>query len=125
MCTTQQCATHNNQHHKATLLPTWNTKYFAFTARYELTLCTPVDVRLCPVLQDIPMHVSTLSFLLIAVDRYRFMLDPMKPRMPSFVFALGSWLLAVCIVLPYPIYITYLDLGVSKNTLHCLNVTNC
>jgi hypothetical protein len=89
------------------------TKYFAFTARYELTLGTSVDVRLCPVLQDIPMHVSTLSFLLIAVDRYRFMLDPMKPRMPSFVCALGSWLLAVCIVLPYPIYITYLDLGVS------------
>ena len=65
-----------------------------------------------PVLQDIPMHVSMLSFLLIAVDRYRFMLDPMKPRMPAFVCALGSWLLAVCIVLPYPIYITYLDLGV-------------
>jgi hypothetical protein len=77
------------------------------------------------VLQDIPMHVSTLSFLLIAVDRYRYMLDPMKPRMPSFVCALGSWLLAVCIVLPYPIYITYLDLGVSKNTLHSLNVTDC
>ena len=74
-------------------------------------------------LQDIPMHVSTLSFLLIAVDRYRFTLDPTKPRMPSFVCALGSWLLAVCIVLPYPIYITYLDLGVSRNTLHCLNVT--
>jgi len=71
------------------------------------------------------MHVSTLSFLLIAVDRYRFVLDPMKPRMPSFVCALGSWLLAVCIVLPYPIYITYLDLGVSNITLHGLyNVTN-
>jgi hypothetical protein len=70
------------------------------------------------------MHVSTLSFLLIAVDRYRFMLDPMKPRMPSFVCALGSWLLAACIVLPYPIYITYLDLAVSKNTLYCLDVTD-
>jgi hypothetical protein len=57
-----------------------------------------------------------LSFLLIAVDRYRLMLDPTKPRMPSFVCALGTWLLAVCIVLPYPIYITYLDLGVSTCT---------
>ncbi|XP_023728017.1 prolactin-releasing peptide receptor isoform X2 [Cryptotermes secundus] len=64
-----------------------------------------------PMLQDIPLHVSMLSFLLIAVDRYRLMLDPTKPRMPSFVCALGTWLLAVCIVLPYPIYITYLDLG--------------
>jgi hypothetical protein len=64
--------------------------------------------------QDIPLHVTMLSFLLIAVDRYRLMLDPTKPRMPSFVCALGTWLLAVCIVLPYPIYITYLDLGVSS-----------
>ncbi|XP_069688813.1 prolactin-releasing peptide receptor [Periplaneta americana] len=64
-----------------------------------------------PMLQDIPLHVSMLSFLLIAVDRYRLMLDPTKPRMPAFVCALGTWLLAVCIVLPYPIYITYLDLG--------------
>ncbi|XP_021918926.1 prolactin-releasing peptide receptor [Zootermopsis nevadensis] len=64
-----------------------------------------------PMLQDIPLHVSMLSFLLIAVDRYRLMLDPTKPRMPSFVCALGTWLLAVCIVLPYPIYISYLDLG--------------
>jgi hypothetical protein len=45
------------------------------------------------VLQDITMHVSTLSFLLIAVDRYRFMLDPIKPRMQSFgaPSAAGCW----------------------------------
>ncbi|KAJ4436709.1 hypothetical protein ANN_16841 [Periplaneta americana] len=65
---------------------------------------------------DIPLHVSMLSFLLIAVDRYRLMLDPTKPRMPAFVCALGTWLLAVCIVLPYPIYITYLDLGIIRIT---------
>jgi hypothetical protein len=58
-----------------------------------------------------------LSFLLIAMDRYRYMADPTKPRMPSFVCSLGTWLLAVCIVLPYPIYITYLDLGVSVGVL--------
>jgi hypothetical protein len=61
-----------------------------------------------------------LSFLLIAVDRYRLILDPTKPRMPSFVCALGTWLLAVCIVLPYPIYITYLDLGVSVGVQHVI-----
>ncbi|XP_066908846.1 uncharacterized protein [Halyomorpha halys] len=35
----------------------------------------------------------------------------MKPRIPAFVCATGSWLMAICIVLPYPIYTTYLDLG--------------
>jgi hypothetical protein len=63
--------------------------------------------------QDIPLHVTMLTFLLIAVDRYRLILDPRKPRLPSFVCAAGTWLLAICIVLPYPIYTTYLDLGVS------------
>ncbi|XP_063223079.1 uncharacterized protein LOC134531315 [Bacillus rossius redtenbacheri] len=60
---------------------------------------------------DIPMHVTMLSFLLIAADRHRYTMDPGKPRMPAFVCCMGTWLLAVCIVLPYPIYTTYLDLG--------------
>ncbi|XP_024081274.1 neuropeptide Y receptor type 2 [Cimex lectularius] len=64
-----------------------------------------------PMLQDIPLHVSTLTLLLIAWDRHRFLKDPMKPRIPAFVCATGSWLTGICLVLPYPIYTTYLDLG--------------
>ncbi|CAH1399021.1 unnamed protein product [Nezara viridula] len=50
--------------------------------------------------EDIPLHVSTLTVLLIAWDRLRFLEDPMKPRIPAFVCATGSWLMAICIVLP-------------------------
>ncbi|XP_012282999.1 prolactin-releasing peptide receptor [Orussus abietinus] len=63
-----------------------------------------------PMLQDIPIHVSMMTYLLIAGDRLRLLSDPGKPRIPGFVCALGSWFFAVCIVLPYPIYTTYLDL---------------
>ncbi|XP_075221865.1 prolactin-releasing peptide receptor-like [Lycorma delicatula] len=51
-----------------------------------------------------------LTFVLIALDRHRFLQDPIKPRVPAFVCATGSWLMAICIVLPYPIYTTYIDL---------------
>ncbi|XP_048505370.1 orexin/Hypocretin receptor type 1 [Athalia rosae] len=63
-----------------------------------------------PMLQDIPLHVSMITYLLIAWDRFRMLSDPVKPRIPAFVCALGAWFFAVCIVLPYPIYTTYLDL---------------
>ncbi|XP_033212336.1 neuropeptide Y receptor type 6 [Belonocnema kinseyi] len=63
-----------------------------------------------PILQDIPFHVSMMTYMLIAVDRFRMIDDPGKPRIPAFVCALGTWFFAVCIVLPYPIYTTYLDL---------------
>lgn len=65
------------------------------------------------VLQDMPLHVSTMSFLLLAWDRFRFIKDPLKPRLPAFVCIVGSWLTALCLVLPYPIYIIYIDLSVS------------
>ncbi|KAF6198897.1 hypothetical protein GE061_006920 [Apolygus lucorum] len=72
-------------------------------------------------LGDIPLHVSTLTLLLIAWDRYRFLKDPMKPRIPAFVCATGSWLTAICLVLPYPIYTTYIDLGGFWNpSLHTI-----
>ncbi|XP_049951963.1 substance-P receptor-like [Schistocerca serialis cubense] len=63
-----------------------------------------------PVLQDIPLHVTMLTFLLMATDRYRLVLYPYKPRIPVCICALGTWMLAICIVVPYPFYITYLDL---------------
>ncbi|XP_057334880.1 neuropeptide F receptor isoform X3 [Microplitis mediator] len=65
-------------------------------------------------IQDIPFHVSMLTYLLIATDRYRLLSDPGKPRIPAFVCALGSWFFAICIVLPFPIYTTYLDLSDYK-----------
>ncbi|XP_034234014.1 neuropeptide Y receptor type 4-like, partial [Thrips palmi] len=63
-----------------------------------------------PMLQDIPMHVSVLTFVIMAYDRYRFIEDPSKQRLPAVVFAIGTWLTASCIVVPYPIYTTYLHI---------------
>ncbi|XP_967232.2 orexin/Hypocretin receptor type 1 [Tribolium castaneum] len=64
-----------------------------------------------PMLQDIPMHTTTLTFLLMAWDRLRFIRHPTKARFPAFVCIIGTWLASVCLVLPYPIYIIYIDLG--------------
>ncbi|XP_068910253.1 prolactin-releasing peptide receptor-like [Tenebrio molitor] len=64
-----------------------------------------------PMLQDIPMHTTTLTFVLMAWDRLRFIRHPTKARMPAFVCIIGTWLASVCFVLPYPIYIIYIDLG--------------
>ncbi|KAK9509667.1 hypothetical protein O3M35_006930 [Rhynocoris fuscipes] len=47
----------------------------------------------------------------------------MKQRIPAFVCATGSWLTAVCLVLPYPVYTTYLDVGVSLSS--SLNISLC
>lgn len=54
-----------------------------------------------------------ISHLLIAWDRMRWLGDPLKCRFPAFVCSCASWLTGMVIALPYPIYTTYLDLGVS------------
>ena len=44
-----------------------------------------------PMLHSFPIHASMLTFLMIAVDRYRLIVHPMKPRvrqMSCFVFIL-------------------------------------
>ncbi|XP_018328527.1 alpha-1A adrenergic receptor [Agrilus planipennis] len=64
-----------------------------------------------PMVQDIPLHSSTLTFVLMAWDRLRYVRNPGKSRMPAFVCAVGTWLTALCLVLPYPIYVTYVDIG--------------
>lgn len=66
-----------------------------------------------PSAQDIPMHVAILSHLLIAFDRMRWLADPLRSRLPSFVCCCATWLTGMIIALPYPIYTTYIDLEVS------------
>lgn len=68
-------------------------------------------------LQDIPLHVCMISHLLIAWDRLRWLSDPLKFRVPAFVCSCASWLAGIVITLPYPIYIIYMDLGVSIELL--------
>ncbi|XP_017785700.1 PREDICTED: uncharacterized protein LOC108568864, partial [Nicrophorus vespilloides] len=61
--------------------------------------------------QDIPIYVSTLTMVLTAWDRYRMIRHPTRMRLPAFVCAVGTWLTSICMVLPYPFYIIYVDLG--------------
>uniref|UniRef100_A0A8D9BI56 Orexin receptor type 2 n=1 Tax=Cacopsylla melanoneura TaxID=428564 RepID=A0A8D9BI56_9HEMI len=75
-----------------------------------------------PMLQDIPLHSTMLSFVMIAFDRYKFLKRPLNPRLPVFVFATGTWLSSLCIVLPYPIYTTYIDLGTHHPILKGLGL---
>ncbi|XP_050543725.1 prolactin-releasing peptide receptor isoform X2 [Daktulosphaira vitifoliae] len=65
-----------------------------------------------PMLQDVPTHVMMLTFLLMAIDRYKHLKHPNRMRLPPLTCAIACWLIAFCIVLPYPVYTAYLDLGV-------------
>ncbi|CAB3379837.1 Hypothetical predicted protein [Cloeon dipterum] len=66
---------------------------------------------LLPMLQDMPLHVTTLTLVMIAVDRHRKILHPMRKRFSGGVCSFFVWLAALLVVMPYPIYTTYLDLG--------------
>jgi hypothetical protein len=64
-----------------------------------------------PMLQSFPVHVSMLTFLMVAVDRYRTIVYPMKSRVPAGLCAIGVWVVSVCVVLPHAVYLKYIDLG--------------
>ncbi|CAO1336530.1 unnamed protein product [Diamesa tonsa] len=64
-----------------------------------------------PMLQDIPIHVLVITNLMLSWDRLRWLRNPLKIRLPSFVCGCGTWLTGLIIAIPYPIYTTYIDLG--------------
>ncbi|GFS33723.1 g_PROTEIN_RECEP_F1_2 domain-containing protein [Trichonephila inaurata madagascariensis] len=72
---------------------------------YGSSLC-----YLFPMLQDIPFHVTMLTFLLIVFDRYRQILYPLKQPLPTFWSIIGVWIATFIAVLPYAVYTRYLDL---------------
>ncbi|XP_059173940.1 neuropeptide Y receptor type 5-like [Physella acuta] len=66
-----------------------------------------------PMLQCFPVHASMLTYLTIAIDRYRLIVHPFKSRLPAGLCVIAVWVGSVCVVLPYAIYIKYIDLGAS------------
>ncbi|XP_050397988.1 neuropeptide Y receptor type 1-like isoform X2 [Patella vulgata] len=66
-----------------------------------------------PMMQCFPFHASMLTYLMIAIDRYRLIVHPFKSRLPAGLCVIGVWVAAVCVVLPYAVYIKYIDLGAS------------
>ncbi|XP_064085816.1 neuropeptide Y receptor type 5-like [Macrobrachium nipponense] len=65
-----------------------------------------------PMLQDVPIHATITTLVFLALDRYLLMVHPPKTRVPPFIAVLGIWVLSVCIVLPYAVYMNYIDLQV-------------
>ena len=64
-----------------------------------------------PMMQCFPIHASMLTYLMIAIDRYRLIVYPFRSRPPAGLCIIGVWVGAVCVVLPYAVYIKYIDLG--------------
>lgn len=64
--------------------------------------------------QDAPIHATMVTLVVVSVDRYRRIVYPHKARLPPFIAVLGVWITSVCVVLPYAIYMNYIDLQVSK-----------
>ncbi|CAG9768572.1 unnamed protein product [Ceutorhynchus assimilis] len=71
------------------------------------------------------MHVTMLTYVFLAWDRCRYLRNNRKPRLPAFVCAFGTWLASLCLVLPYPIYITHLDLGEFFKSQELQGVSIC
>lgn len=65
-----------------------------------------------PMLQDVPIHATMATMVFIAVDRYRMIVSPSRPRLPPFIAVLAVWVMSVCVVLPYAVYMNYIDLQV-------------
>lgn len=65
-----------------------------------------------PMMHSFPVHASMLTYMVIAVDRYRLIVHPMKSRVPTGLCVIAVWVAGVCVVLPYAVYIRYSDLGV-------------
>lgn len=63
-----------------------------------------------PMLQCFPIHASMLTLVMIAIDRYRVVIYPMKTRVPAGLSIIAIWVLSVCVVLPYAVYVKYLSL---------------
>ena len=55
-----------------------------------------------------------LTFSAIGYERLRFHKNPTSTSASSYVVSCCLWIVSCLIVLPYPVYTTYLDLGVSR-----------
>ncbi|XP_064466078.1 prolactin-releasing peptide receptor-like isoform X1 [Ornithodoros turicata] len=63
-----------------------------------------------PIIQDFPFYLTLLTFVLIACDRYRFVMNPLKRRLPPLFCLAGISIIAGILILPYAVYTTYIDL---------------
>jgi hypothetical protein len=101
--------------------------HLAFSDLFKAAVVLPITVAtmmmgnwifgsfLCyflPMMHSFPIHASMLTYMLMAIDRYRLILYPMKSRIPARLCMIASWVGALCAALPYAVYVNYYDLGV-------------
>ncbi|CAH1784543.1 unnamed protein product [Owenia fusiformis] len=63
-----------------------------------------------PMMQYFPVHATMITHIMIAIDRYRLIVYPVKSRLPAGLCVIAIWLISICAVLPYAVYMKYLDL---------------
>ncbi|XP_076364333.1 uncharacterized protein LOC143253814 [Tachypleus tridentatus] len=63
-----------------------------------------------PIAQDVPFYATFLTFLSVAFDRYKAILNPLKPRNIAGFWLLGTWVSSFLVALPYSVYSEYVDL---------------
>ncbi|XP_069177589.1 5-hydroxytryptamine receptor 1D [Procambarus clarkii] len=59
---------------------------------------------------DVPIHATMVTMVFVSMDRYRTIVTPNKARLPPFIAVLAVWVVSVCVVLPYAVYMHYIDL---------------
>ena len=69
-----------------------------------------------PMMHSFPIHATMISYVLIGVDRYRLVMHPMKRRLPAGPCLIFTWVLAVCVIIPYSVYIKYIDISTVLET---------
>ncbi|XP_037780045.1 orexin receptor type 1-like isoform X2 [Penaeus monodon] len=67
---------------------------------------------LLPMLQDVPIHATMATFVVISADRHRKIASPLEPRVSASTAVAGIWVAALSVVLPYVMYVNYIDLQV-------------
>ncbi|XP_042891185.1 neuropeptide Y receptor type 1-like [Penaeus japonicus] len=65
---------------------------------------------LLPMLQDVPIHATMATFVVITADRHRRIASPTEPRASPSAAIAGVWVAALSVVLPYVMYVNYIDL---------------
>ena len=64
-----------------------------------------------PMMQDFPFNGTMLTYVMISVVRYRAIVYPMRSRLPVGLCVIALWVVSICLVLPYAVYMKYFDLG--------------
>lgn len=73
--------------------------------------------HIMPFAQGCSVHISTLTLMSIAIDRFFVIIYPFRPRMKietCLIVIIMIWIFAITVTMPYAIFMTYYDLGIGR-----------